>query len=121
MIASTKLEGKVAIITGAGSGFGEGIVTKFLAEGANVLILDINLANAEKVAAAAPLGRAKGIKADVSVQIDWEKALETVLAEFGKLDVVVNNAGVNHAFQVGLCSRIILFDPIFSTTKSKPF
>jgi 3-oxoacyl-[acyl-carrier protein] reductase len=90
------LHSKIAIITGGGSGFGEGIVTKFIAEGASVLVVDVNEANAKKVATAQPKGRAVGLKADVSSLADWEEALKVVLATFGKLDVVVNNAGVTY-------------------------
>lgn len=76
MTSVGKLNAKVAIITGGGSGFCEGIVTKYIAEGANVLVLDINEANAQKVAAAQPKGRAVALKADVSSLGDWESALE---------------------------------------------
>jgi NAD(P)-dependent dehydrogenase (short-subunit alcohol dehydrogenase family) len=87
-----KLEGKVAIITGGGHGFGLGIVRKFVKEGAKVVIFDINAEQGKKAAAENP--GAKFAQGDVSVKKDWEKALQTALQEFGKLDIVVNNAGI---------------------------
>jgi NAD(P)-dependent dehydrogenase (short-subunit alcohol dehydrogenase family) len=87
-----RLEGKVAIVTGGSSGFGLGIVKKFVEEGAKVLILDLNAEGGQKAIEANP--GAKFIQGDVSRRADWEKALEKVLAEFGKLDIVVNNAGI---------------------------
>jgi NAD(P)-dependent dehydrogenase (short-subunit alcohol dehydrogenase family) len=87
-----KLQGKAAIVTGGGSGFGLAIAEKFAEEGAKVLITDVVPGNALKVAAANP--SIKFLKGDVSSRADWEKALETSLKEFGRLDIVVNNAGI---------------------------
>jgi NAD(P)-dependent dehydrogenase (short-subunit alcohol dehydrogenase family) len=84
-----RLDGKVAIVTGGCSGFGFGITQKFLEEGAKVLILDIN-ENSPKFSSE----DVKFIRGDVSSRADWERALDTVLHEFGKLDTVVNNAGI---------------------------
>ncbi|KAL1963346.1 hypothetical protein VTN77DRAFT_8467 [Rasamsonia byssochlamydoides] len=89
-----RLAEKVAIVTGAGQGFGEGITKKFIEEGAKVVLVDINTANAERVAAAQPPGTAVFVTGDVSVEADWRKAIDTALAQFGQVDVVVNNAGV---------------------------
>jgi NAD(P)-dependent dehydrogenase (short-subunit alcohol dehydrogenase family) len=81
-----------AIVTRGGSGFGFGIVEKFIQEGAQlVLILDVNVEGAgEKVAAATG---SKFLRGDiVSQEADWRNALKTVLAEFGKLDIVINKS-----------------------------
>ena len=86
-----RLEGKVAIVTGGGHGFGLGIVEKFVEEGAKVVIFDINKEVGEKAAAAHKVTFVQG---DVSVKKDWEKALEVTLKEYGKLNIVVNNAGI---------------------------
>ena len=96
MSSQGKLQGKVAIITGGGSGFGAGIARKFIIEGARVLIFDINEADAKNVASEAPRGSASSIQGDVSSETDWKRALQQVLRDFGSLDVVVNNAGVLH-------------------------
>lgn len=89
-----RLEGKVAIVTGGGTGFGEGIVIKYAFEGAKVVVVDINEETAKKVATAQAPGSCVGIKGDVSSEADWKVALDTAINTFGQLDVVVNNAGV---------------------------
>lgn len=91
-----KLEGKVAIVTGGGAGFGSGIVEKFVFEGAKVVVVDINEAAAKSVAFKQPENSCIGVKGDVSSETDWEHMLEVALQNFGKLDVVVNNAGVTY-------------------------
>jgi 3-oxoacyl-[acyl-carrier protein] reductase len=89
-----KLERKVAIVTGAGFGFGEGIAQKLVEEGAKVILVDINVENGQRVAAAQPRGTAVFVSGDVSVEADWKKAADAALSNFGRLDIVVNNAGV---------------------------
>jgi 3-oxoacyl-[acyl-carrier protein] reductase len=91
-----RLKNKVAIVTGAASGFGEGIARKFIAEGAQVLIADRDEAAAQRVAEA--LG-AKAIRADVAVAADVHAMVEAAYAHFGGLDILVNNAGVGHTPQ----------------------
>ena len=90
-----RMKNKVAIVTGGASGFGEGIVHKFVAEGAQVLIADRDLDNALRVAAAVgPAARA--LKIDVSIATDVRLMMETTELYFGRLDILVNNAGVTH-------------------------
>ena len=81
-------------MTGGGSGFGKGITAKFLQEGAQVLIADLS-EEAGKTASS-ELG-CKFAKADVTKRDDWESLLAVVLAEFGQLDIIVNNAGASYA------------------------
>ncbi len=92
-----KLEGKVALITGAGSGIGEGIALVFAGEGADIAVNDINLAAAEKTAAAVrKLGRrAIAIKADVSSAAEVEAMVDRAIKELGGVHVLVNNAGMS--------------------------
>jgi NAD(P)-dependent dehydrogenase (short-subunit alcohol dehydrogenase family) len=85
-----RIEGKVAIVTGGGSGFGFGIAEKFVKEGGKVLILDIAPGKAPELESKG----VKFLKGDISLRETWEKALETCLKEFGKVDIVVNNAGI---------------------------
>ncbi|MBT8413592.1 MAG: SDR family oxidoreductase [Boseongicola sp.] len=90
-----RLKDKCAIVTGGASGFGEGIVRKFVAEGARVLIADMNLEGAE--ALAAELGEnALATKVNVAVNADVEAMTQTALKAFGRIDVLVNNAGTTH-------------------------
>jgi len=90
-----RLEGKVALVTGGGSGFGEGIVRKFVAEGAKVLVVDRNLEAAQRVAAAMA-SSAAAHRADVSRAGDVRAMIEAAEARFGPLDILINNAGVSH-------------------------
>ena len=88
-----RLKDRIAIVTGGGSGFGEGIARKFNAEGAKVLVADRDAAAAERVASA--LG-CEAIRADVTVAADVKAMVEAAVARFGGLDILVNNAGVGH-------------------------
>ncbi|KAK7431381.1 hypothetical protein QQZ08_002152 [Neonectria magnoliae] len=93
-MTSGRLDGKVAIITGAASGFGKGIATKFVHEGCKVLIAD--LSEEAGMAAAKELG-CSFKKADVTKKADWEALWSETLSVFGQLDIVVNNAGATYA------------------------
>ena len=88
-----RLSGKTAIVTGGASGFGAGIVRKFAAEGARVLIADINLEGAE--ALARELGQKAG-RVDVSKDASVNEMAAAAIMAFGKVDILVNNAGVSH-------------------------
>ena len=88
-----RLDGKTAIITGAASGFGAGIARKFVAEGARVMIADINGDGAK--ALAAELGQLAQ-RVDVSRGDSVDAMAQAALAAFGSLDILVNNAGVSH-------------------------
>ncbi len=88
-----RLNGKTAIVTGAGSGFGAGIARKFAAEGARVMLADINLDAAQAVA-----GDIGGVAQQVNVADNASVAAmaEAAFAAFGGLDILVNNAGITH-------------------------
>jgi len=88
-----RLENKRAIVTGGGSGFGEGIVRKFIAEGAKVLIADRDQANGERVAAACG---AAFIGVDVADPSGVKAMFAAAETRLGGLDILVNNAGIGH-------------------------
>ena len=93
-----RLKDKVAIVTGGGSGFGAGIVRKFVAEGAKVLVVDRDAQAARRVAEqAGPFAAAHA--ADVSSPVDTLAMADAAEAHFGALDILVNNAGIrgNHS------------------------
>ena len=91
-----RLEGKIAIVTGAASGIGRGIALRFAKEGVNVVVADVNLDGAKEVAKEIEkLGRkALALKVDVSSSGDVDQMVKTTIEKFGKLDILVNNAGV---------------------------
>lgn len=91
-----RLSGKTAIVTGGGSGFGEGIVRKFAVEGANVILMDRDMAAARRVAD--EIGESVvAIEGDVSRLQSFEAALDLGKTRFGAVDILVNNAGVGQS------------------------
>jgi 3-oxoacyl-[acyl-carrier protein] reductase len=93
-----RLQGKTAIVTGGGSGFGEGIAKTFAREGANVVINDLNGAAAERVASeiAVSGGKAIAVAGDVTRREDWQSLFDAAIDDFGSVQIVVNNAGTTH-------------------------
>lgn len=94
-----RLQGKVALITGAGSGFGEGIAKAFAKEGADVIIADIAVEGGKRVEGEIESVKVEGAGSAVFVNFDctkreaWENGLQLAKEKFGKLDIVCNNAG----------------------------
>src|SRR5262249_12737445 len=90
------LPGKVAIVTGGGTGMGRSMVLEFARAGADIVIASRTVANLERVAAEVQaLGRrALAIRTDVSQKIDVDRMVAATLDAFGQVDVLVNNAGV---------------------------
>ena len=94
-----RLEGKVALVTGAGGGFGEAMARAFAAEGASVLVADIAIENGNRVASEIESkgpGSAVFIDFDCTKQQPWRDALSLAKQKYGKLDIVVNNAGTTY-------------------------
>jgi len=86
-----RLKDKVAIVTGGASGFGAAIARHFVDEGAKLVILDLNGEGAARVAG--NTGKAIAVAGDVTKRADIDKAVEAAVDTFGRLDIVVNNAG----------------------------
>ena len=95
------LAGRIALVTGAASGIGKAIATRLAAEGACVVIADLDLAKAQEAAAELGAGRARpedvaiGIVANVTDEVAVQSAIDQTLLAFGGLDLVVNNAGLS--------------------------
>ncbi|UTR08482.1 glucose 1-dehydrogenase [Alkalihalobacillus sp. LMS6] len=91
-----RLEGKVALITGAANGMGASMAKLFAQEGANVIATDIQMENLEEVAAAikAEGGSILPLKHDVTLEEDWNQVVKKAKSQFGPITVLVNNAGI---------------------------
>jgi 3-oxoacyl-[acyl-carrier protein] reductase len=107
-----KLQGKSAIVTGGASGFGAGIVRRFIDEGARVVIADINgdaaIAMADEIGAAA-----LGLKVDVTSSDDVAAMVSATTDSFGTIDILVNNAGVGHTPEALEDLQEEIFDRIY--------
>ncbi len=107
-----RLSGKAAIVTGGASGFGAGIVRRFILEGARVVIADINGDAAREMAD--ELGDAAlGLQVDVSSGDDVEMMVKSTLRSLGGIDILVNNAGVGHKPEPMETLSEEMFDRIF--------
>lgn len=89
------LQGKIAIVTGGGGGFGEGIARAYAEQGARVAVLDFNAEAARRVAAEIG-GGAIAVQADVGIRAEVERATAEIIAQLGVPDILVNNAGTTH-------------------------
>ncbi len=108
-----RLQGKVALVTGAGGGFGEGIARLFAAEGAQVVCADLRVEAAETVAG--HIGAAAvAVPGDVSRGPDVQAMVDTATRHFGGLDIVVNNAGTTHRNRPMLDVGVDEFDRVYA-------
>jgi 3-oxoacyl-[acyl-carrier protein] reductase len=108
-----QLAGKVAIITGAGSGFGTGMAEAYIREGAKVIVADINAEAGERVAKS--LGaNAKAVATDVANGTSVQAMVQACVDSFGVPDIVINNAGTTHRNQPMLQVDEQTFDRVFN-------
>jgi NAD(P)-dependent dehydrogenase (short-subunit alcohol dehydrogenase family) len=91
-----RLQGKIALITGAGTGIGKTTALRFANEGAKVVVTDINLENVKKTAAEIQQsgGEAIALHHDVSNEDSWKQVVDASLSSYGQIDILFNNAGI---------------------------
>lgn len=115
-----RLKDKVALVTGAASGFGAEIARQYAFEGAHVLLADLNLAAAQSVAQA--IGSAAlAMRCDVTRRADVDAAIAACVTAFGRLDIVVNNAGWTHLNQSLLTVTEAEFDRMYDVNVKSIF
>ncbi|PVH75082.1 putative alcohol dehydrogenase [Cadophora sp. DSE1049] len=115
----SRLQGKVAIVTGAGSGFGEAIAHGYASQGAHVIIADIAIEEGKRVAKEITDkytggGSAIFLEFNVTKRSSWEEGLKLAKEKFGKLDIVVNNAGTTYKKQPSVEVSEADFDKIIA-------
>ena len=114
------LQERVALITGAAAGFGEAIARRFAAEGAKVLVADLDGTRAQDVATS--LGEtARAVRCDVSSRADVDAAVAACVDAFGRVDILVNNAGTTHRNQSMLEVDEATFDRVFAVNVKSIF
>ena len=113
-----RLKNKIAIVTGGGSGFGAGIVKKFIQEGAKVVVADINLENAKKVAMDTG---GFAVEVDVSNSLSFKNMVDKTLEKFGKIEIMVNNDGITHLPNSMENISEAEFDKIFAVNSKSVF
>jgi len=115
-----RLEEKVALVTGAASGFGKGIAETFAREGARVAVVDINEDAAKEVTAA--IGKnAVAVRCDVAKRAEVDAAVKATISAFGTIDILVNNAGVTHVRRPLLEIDEAEFDRVYSVNVKSIF
>ncbi len=118
-----RLRDKVTLITGAASGFGAGIARRFAEEGARVIANDIDAAGGERLARALRESGASAefVLGDVTRDADWQRLVQAAREEFGRLDVVVNNAGWTHRNKPYLEVTEAEFDKVYAVNVKSVF
>jgi 3-oxoacyl-[acyl-carrier protein] reductase len=111
-----KLQGRIAIVTGSGGGFGEGIAKHFAELGAKILVADLRAEDAERVAEEIKSsgGEAVATYVDVTKNADVARMVDLAVKSFGKLDILVNNAGTTHKNSPMLTVDEATFDMVYA-------
>ena len=109
-----RFENKVALVTGGASGFGKGIVEKYITEGAKVMIADIDIESSEGLVE--KLGKnAAAVKADVSKTLDVENMIKKTVLKYSRIDILIQNAAIGMKPRPLVESSEDLFDNLFNT------
>ena len=117
-----RLEGRIAIVTGAGSGMGRAIAQEFIAEGANVLALDVRKSAVdETVEMVGQPGRIVAFECDVSNELNIKAAVAAAMDQWGRVDIVCNNAGVLDDYIIAEETTTELWNRILGINLSGPF
>lgn len=116
------LEGRVAIVTGGGSGMGEAIVKLFAQKGMKVTVADLNLQAITRVVDEIGITgeEALGVVADVSQKEDLEKVVKETLERFGKIDILINNAGILDSFMTVDDLNVVLWQKVMDVNVKGP-
>ncbi|TLS49100.1 SDR family oxidoreductase [Paenibacillus antri] len=117
-----RLSGKVAVVTGAASGMGKSIAELFAAEGAKVVVSDLNLENAGQVVRdiEARGGSALAVQANVAVEEDVQRMFDAATSAFGTVDILVNNAGIMDNFVPAGDLTDDLWERVFAVNTTGP-
>jgi NAD(P)-dependent dehydrogenase (short-subunit alcohol dehydrogenase family) len=117
-----KLQNKVAIVTGAGSGMGKAIAILYAKEGAKVIASDVNLETVKSVVAGiiAEGGTAMAVKVDVTKEQDIQNMVEAAIVAYGTLDILVNNAGIMDNFVPAAEVTDELWEKVFGVNSTGP-
>lgn len=117
-----KLNGNVAVVTGAGSGMGRAIAVLYAQEGAKVVVSDINLEAAQGTVAqiVANGGSAVAVTANVALETDVQNMIDTALQTYGTLDILVNNAGIMDGFVPAEELTDELWERVFAVNTTGP-
>lgn len=120
---SGRLAGKVAIVTGAASGFGLAVTKKFVKEGAKVVAGDLNSEGLSKAYSSSSSleSHVATVTANVTSSADWEKMVELAVSRFGGLDILVNNAGTSYKNKPTLDVTEAEFDRVMSVNVKSIF
>jgi NAD(P)-dependent dehydrogenase (short-subunit alcohol dehydrogenase family) len=117
-----KLQNKVAVVTGAGSGMGKAIALLFAKEGARVIVSDINLENVNKVVdeITGNGGIAKATMTNVAKEPDIQNMIDTAVNSYGTLDILINNAGIMDNFVPAAEVTDELWEKVFAVNATGP-
>jgi 3-oxoacyl-[acyl-carrier protein] reductase len=118
-----RLKNKVAVVTGAASGFGASIAQRYAEEGAKLVLADLNADGVGHVAGEIRKagGDCRAMRADVTVRADWERIVQSAQQAHGRLDIVVNNAGWTHRLKPFLETTDEEFERVFAANVKSVF